>query len=162
MMIKKFLFIALLISLFSFTISYAQPEFDGAPPFEFNGEMPRFNGEMPQGMRPQGGRMQRPDGQMPEGMTSPSNSQQNGNQQQVEKPVTNNQNTNQKPQNQPTENPEQNKNAFGGMGNRWGGFNSEPIPEETNFWVEYETAIISIILLALSFLFVIFYKRKRY
>lgn len=166
-MTKKILLITLILSLFCFTISYAQPQFDGAPPFE-------FNGEMPQGM-PQGGRIQRPEG-LPEGMTPHSRNQENTQQPVQEQPQTQQENvapiqenTQQKaPQDANTENAEQpdtrqQSNGFGGMGgNRWGNFNNQPIPEETNLWVEYSTPIISIVLLGLSFIFVIFYKRKRY
>ncbi len=105
--------------------------------------------EMPQGNPPSG--MQRPQGTPPEGMEIPDNIQGFS---EGEQPQNGNQMT---PPNM----------NFGG-GNMPGGFdrnNTQADAEPMTFMgfvKEYQTPIISIVLLVLAFIFVKFYKRKNY
>ena len=161
-MIKKILIYTLCFVL-AFSLCTAAAETtsgtENTPTQHQQGDMPQRGGGMGGGQRPQGGpggdsNMQPPD------MTN------DGSAQQPQAPESNTQNDNEAQ----TDSENQANNPFGEENMPQGGFDretpfqNETTAEETNTNVlkEYSTPIFSIILLAFAFVFVIFYKRKRY
>ena len=149
------------------------PQFNGEMP-RFNGEMPQFNGEMPDfgGQRPNFG------DRMPQDTeTKPAPSQAQTGEKSPDSTTPSPSATPLPPENaedktpQEFARPEGGKHPFGegGMpGDSWqfgAGSQAQQQPESKGvmeLFQEYFTPVVSLVLLGLAFLFVIFYRRKRY
>ena len=182
-MLKKIVIITLSLCLVSGIITTASPSTDTDISAEASQETPMSFGERPQG-RPMGTPPQMPDEEnfqsqnrserMPQGEFTSSQdneikapqensaSENDGNQDLNNSPQDNSQNIN--------EFPEQGRpfpgNMQGGMPGEMQGSNQQSQETEPmnfqSFVKTYSTPIASVILLALAYVFVIFYKRKRF
>ncbi len=173
-MVKKILIISLCLILAFSVVSFAEevPQERQMPQGNMERQRPqdgqRPDGGMGGGRGGMGADMQPPEmteGEMPENMPSPRNpeEQQADNTQQSQTDLTHEGQTQETEQNFP----QRGQGMQGGFQGQMNGDMQQATAQNqsksfTDILKEYSTPVISVILLALAFLFVIFYKRKNY